>query len=100
MLRSGVILLVLGIAVFLAASVQLFQGRTKKVHWCISCVLAMLLVGNGIWNANRYFDLGIGVPKTVFCGKLGENRTESAAFHGQRPAKQHRTCRHERGRGA
>lgn len=64
MLRSGVILLVLGIAVFLAASVQLFQGRTKKVHWCISCVLAMLLVGNGIWNANRYFDLGIGVPKT------------------------------------
>ena len=43
MLRSGVILLVLGIAVFLAASVQLFQGRTKKVHWCISCVLAMLL---------------------------------------------------------
>ncbi|RHP13420.1 hypothetical protein DXD89_11945 [Butyricicoccus sp. TM10-16AC] len=24
----------------------------------------MLLVGNGIWNANRYFDLGIGVPKT------------------------------------
>ena len=57
MLRSGVILLVLGIAVFLAASVQLFQGRTKKVHWLISCVLAMLLVGNGIWNANRYFDL-------------------------------------------
>lgn len=42
------ILLVLGIAVFLAASVQLFRGRTKKVHWCISCVLAMLLVGNGI----------------------------------------------------
>ena len=64
MLRSGVILLVLGIAVFLAASVQLFRGRTKKAHWCISCVLAMLLVGNGIWNANRYFDLGIGVPKT------------------------------------
>ena len=64
MLRSGVILLVLGIAVFLVASVQLFRGRTKKAHWCISCVLAMLLVGNGIWNANRYFDLGIGVPKT------------------------------------
>lgn len=64
MLRSGVILLVLGIAVFLVASVQLFRCRTKKAHWCISCVLAMLLVGNGIWNANRYFDLGIGVPKT------------------------------------
>ena len=64
MLRSGVILLVLGIAVFLAASVQLFRGGTKKVHWCISCVLAILLVGSGIWNANRYFDLGIGVPKT------------------------------------
>lgn len=64
MLRSGVILLVLGIAVFLTASVQLFRGRTKKVHWCVSCVLAILLVGNGIWNANRYFDLGIGVPKT------------------------------------
>lgn len=64
MLRSGAILLVLGIAVFLVASIQLFRGRTKKVHWCISCVLAMLLVGNGIWNANRYFDLGIGVPKT------------------------------------
>ena len=99
MLRSGVILLVLGIAVFLAASVQLFRGGTKKVHWCISCVLAILLVGSGIWNANRYFDLGIGVPKT-FCGKLGENRTEPAAFHGQRPAGQHRTCRHERRRGA
>lgn len=65
MLRSGVILLVLGIAVFLAASVQLFRGGTKKVHWCISCVLAILLVGSGIWNANRYFDLGIGVPKTL-----------------------------------
>ena len=64
MLRSGVILLVLGIAVFLAESVQLFRGRTKKALWCISCVLAMLLVGTGIWNANRYFDLGIGVPKT------------------------------------
>lgn len=22
------------------------------------------MAGNGIWNANRYFDLGIGVPKT------------------------------------
>lgn len=64
MLRSGAILLVLGIAVFLVASIQLFRGRTKEVHWCISCVLAMLLVGNGIWNANRYFDLGIGAPKT------------------------------------
>ena len=63
MLRSGVILLVLGIAIFLAASVQLFRGRRKKVHWCISCVLAILLVGSGIWNANRYFDLGIGAPK-------------------------------------
>ena len=64
MLRSGAILLVLGIAVFLVASVQLFRGRTKNVHWCVSCVLAILLVGNGIWNANRYFDLGIGIPKT------------------------------------
>ena len=70
MLRSGVILLVLGIAIFLAASVQLFRGRRKKVHWCISCVLAILLVGSGIWNANRYFDLGIGVPK--------ENRAKTA----------------------
>ena len=64
MLRSGIILTVVGIAVFLVASVQLFRGKTKKVHWCISCVLAILLVGNGIWNANRYFDLGIGVPRT------------------------------------
>ncbi len=30
MLRSGVILLVLGIAVFLAASVQLFQGQDEE----------------------------------------------------------------------
>ncbi len=63
MLRSGVILLVLGIAVFLVASVQLFRGRTKKVHWCMSCVLAMLLVGRGVWYANDFFDLGIGTPK-------------------------------------
>ena len=27
-------------------------------------VLNISLAGNGIWNANRYFDLGIGVPKT------------------------------------
>ncbi len=74
MLRSGVILLVLGIAIFLAASVQLFRGRRKKVHWCISCVLAILLVGSGIWNANRYFDLGIGVPKTF----SAENRAKTA----------------------
>ena len=64
MLRSGVILTVVGIAVFLVASVQLFQGRTKKVHWCASCVLAILLVGSGIRNANSYFDLGIGISKT------------------------------------
>ena len=62
MLRSGIWLFLLGIAAFVAASVQLFRGRTKKVHWCISCVLAILLVGSGIWNANTYFDLGIGVP--------------------------------------
>ena len=83
MLRSGVILLVLGIAVFCGERAAV-SGRTKKVH-CAYGVLAMLLVGNGIWNANRYFDLGIGCP---FCGKLAKT-APSAAFHGQRPAKQH-----------
>lgn len=64
MLRSGIWLFLLGIVVFLVASVQLFRGKTKKVHWCASCVLAILLVGSGIWNANSYFDLGIGISKT------------------------------------
>ena len=32
MLRSGIWLFLLGIAVFAAASVQLFRGKTKKVH--------------------------------------------------------------------
>ncbi len=80
MLRSGVILLVLGIAVFLAASVQLFRGRRKKVHWCISCVLAILLVGSGIWNANRYFDLGIGVPKTFSAENWAKTAPEKRHF--------------------
>ena len=31
-------------------------------------------MGNGIWNANRYFDLGIGVPKTF----SAENRAKTA----------------------
>ena len=64
MLRSGIWLFLLGIIVFVVASVQLFRGKTKKVHWCVSCVLAILLMVSGIWNANTYFDLGIGVPKT------------------------------------
>ena len=98
MLRSGVILLVLGIAVFLAASVQLFRGRTKKAHWCISCVLAMLLVGNGIWNANRYFDLGIGVPKTFSAENWA--KTAPSQRHFMVSDLQNSTCRHERGRGA
>lgn len=82
MLRSGVILLVLGIAVFLVASVQLFRGRTKKAHWCILCVLAMLLVGNGIWNANRYFDLGIGVPKTFSAENWAKTAPSQRHFMG------------------
>ena len=80
MLRSGVILLVLGIAIFLAASVQLFRGRRKKVHWCISCVLAILLVGSGIWNANRFFDLGIGVPKTFSAENWAKTAPEKRHF--------------------
>ena len=32
------------------------------------------MAGNGIWNANRYFDLGIGVPKTF----SAENRAKTA----------------------
>ena len=80
MLRSGIILTVVGIAVFLAASVQLFRGRTKKTHWCISCVLAILLVGNGIWNANTYFDLGIGVPKTFSAENWAKTAPEKRHF--------------------
>lgn len=80
MLRSGIWLFLLGIAVFVAASVQLFRGRTKKVHWCISCVLAILLVGNGIWNANTYFDLGIGVPKTFSAENWAKTAPEKRHF--------------------
>lgn len=80
MLRSGIILTAVGIAVFLAASVQLFRGRTKKTHWCISCVLAILLVGNGIWNANTYFDLGIGVPKTFSAENWAKTAPEKRHF--------------------
>ena len=64
MLRSGIWLILMGAAVFLVWSVRLFRGKATKVHWCVACVLTISLVGNGIWNANRYFDLGIGVPKT------------------------------------
>ena len=39
------------------------------------------MAGNGIWNANRYFDLGIGVPKTF----SAENRAKTA------PAQRHFT---------
>ncbi len=64
MLRSGWILLIVGLAEFIVWSVRLFQGRVRKSQWLMSCVIAAMLIGCGVWNANIYYDLGLGVPKT------------------------------------
>ena len=80
MLRSGILLFLLGIIVFFTASVQLFRGKTKKVHWCVSCVLAIMLMVSGIWNANTYFDLGIGVPKTFSAENWAKTAPEKRHF--------------------
>lgn len=37
-------------------------------------------MGNGIWNANRYFDLGIGVPKTFSVENWAKTAPEKRHF--------------------
>ena len=64
MLKNGIILLIVGLAEFILWSVRLFQGRVRKSQWLMSCVIAAMLIGCGVWNANIYYDLGLGVPKT------------------------------------
>lgn len=64
MLKNGIILLIVGLAEFILWSIRLFQGRVRKSQWLMSCVIAAMLIGCGVWNANIYYDLGLGVPKT------------------------------------
>ena len=60
---TGLGLALLGAAVFLAGSILLFAGKVRRRGWFASIALCALLIGGGVWQANGFFGLGIGVPR-------------------------------------
>ena len=62
-LYSGLGLALLGILSFLAGSILLFAGRLRGRGWAASLALCALLLGGGVWQANGFFGLGLGVPR-------------------------------------
>ena len=62
-LHSGLGLALLGVAAFLAGSILLFAGKIRRRSWFVSIALCALLIGGGVWQANGFFGLGIGVPR-------------------------------------
>ena len=60
---TGLGLALLGAAVFLAGSILLFAGKLRRRGWFASIALCALLIGGGVWQANGFFGLGIGVPR-------------------------------------
>ena len=61
--HSGLGLALLGVAVFLAGSILLFAGKVRRRSWFASIALCALLIGGGVWQANGFFDLGIGAAR-------------------------------------
>lgn len=61
--HSGLGLALLGVAVFLTGSILLFAGKVRRRSWFASIALCALLIGGGVWQANGFFDLDIGVAR-------------------------------------
>ena len=73
-LHSGLGLALLGVAAFLAGSILLFAGEIRRRSWFVSIALCALLLGGGVWQANGFFELGIGVLRDF----TAENWAETA----------------------
>lgn len=61
--HSGLGLALLGILAFLTGSILLFAGKVRRRGWFVSIALCLLLFGGGLYQANDFFALGIGVPR-------------------------------------
>ena len=77
---TGLGLALLGAAVFLAGSILLFAGKLRRRGWFASIALCALLVGGGVWQANGFFGLGIGVPRDFTAENWAKTAPEDRHF--------------------
>ena len=78
--RAGLGLALLGMLVLLAGSILLFAGKVRRRSWFASLALCALLIGGGMWQANGFFDLGIGVPRTFTAENWANTAPENRHF--------------------
>lgn len=79
-LHSGLGLALLGVAAFLAGSILLFAGEIRRRSWFVSIALCALLLGGGVWQANGFFELGIGVLRDFTAENWAETAPEDRHF--------------------
>ena len=79
-LHSGLGLALLGVAAFLAGSILLFAGEIRRRSWFVSIALCALLIGGGVWQANGFFGLGIGVPRDFTAENWAKTAPEDRHF--------------------
>ena len=77
---TGLGLALLGAAVFLAGSILLFEGKLRRRGWFASIALCALLIGGGVWQANGFFGLGIGVPRDFTAENWAKTAPEDRHF--------------------
>ena len=77
---TGLGLALLGAAVFLAGSILLFAGKVRRRGWFASIALCALLIGGGVWQANGFFGLGIGVPRDFTAENWAKTAPEDRHF--------------------
>ena len=77
---TGLGLALLGVAVFLAGSILLFAGKVRRRGWFASIALCALLLGGGVWQANGFFELGIGVLRDFTAENWAETAPEDRHF--------------------
>ena len=77
---TGLGLALLGAAVFLAGSILLFAGMVRRRGWFASIALCALLIGGGVWQANGFFGLGIGVPRDFTAENWAKTAPEDRHF--------------------
>ena len=77
---TGLGLALLGVAAFLAGSILLFAGKIRRRSWFVSIALCALLIGGGVWQANGFFELGIGVPRDFTAENWAKTAPEDRHF--------------------
>lgn len=77
---TGLGLALLGIAVFLVGSILLLAGQVRRRGWFASIALCALLIGGGVWQANGFFGLGIGVPRDFTAENWAKTTPEDRHF--------------------